>query len=92
MSFVVARMQKMKAGNLVGMGNHNQRLTDNHSNKDIDTERSYLNYDLVNRTDHYKTDIQQFINENKSSSRAVRNPIGIGFRIHVFITINVYGL
>nr|WP_269323323.1 plasmid recombination protein [Lactobacillus delbrueckii] len=29
------------------MGNHNQRLTDNHSNKDIDTERSYLNYDLV---------------------------------------------
>lgn len=72
MSFVVARMQKMKAGNLVGMGNHNQRLTDNHSNKDIDTECSYLNYDLVNRTDNYKTDIQQFINENKSSSRAVR--------------------
>lgn len=72
MSFVVARMQKMKAGNLVGMGNHNQRLTDNHSNKDIDTERSYLNYDLVNRTDNYKTDIQQFINENKLSSRAVR--------------------
>jgi len=72
MSFVVARMQKMKSGNLVGIGNHNQRLTDNHSNKDIDTERSYLNYDLVNRTDNYKTDIQQFINENKSSSRAVR--------------------
>ena len=72
MSFVVARMQKMKAGNLVGIGNHNQRFTDNHSNKDIDTERSYLNYDLVNRTDNYKTDIQQFINDNKSSSRAVR--------------------
>ena len=72
MSFVVARMQKMKSGNLVGIGNHNQRLTDNHSNKDIDTERSYLNYDLVNRTDNYKTDIQQFINDNKSSSRAVR--------------------
>src|SRR5699024_5117675 len=72
MSFVVARMQKMKAGNLVGIGNHNQRLTDNHSNKDIDTERSYLNYDLVNRTYNYKSDIQQFINDNKSSSRAVR--------------------
>ena len=72
MSYLVARMQKMKAGNLVGMGNHNQRLTDNHSNKDIDTERSYLNYDLVNRTDNYKTDIQQFINDNKSSSHAVR--------------------
>ncbi|GHN32794.1 hypothetical protein ME790_18650 [Lactobacillus delbrueckii] len=47
MGYLVARMQKMKAGNLVDMGNHNQRLTDNHSNKDIDTERSYLNYDLV---------------------------------------------
>ena len=72
MSFVVARMQKMKSGNLVALGNHNQRLTDNHSNKDIDTERSYLNYDLVNRTDNYKTDIQQFINDNKSSSRTAR--------------------
>lgn len=44
---MVARMQKMKANNLVGIGNHNQRKTDNHSNKDIDVERSHLNYDLV---------------------------------------------
>lgn len=72
MSFVVARMQKMKSGNLVGLGNHNQRKTDNHSNKDIDVERSHLNYDLVNRTENYKRDIEQFINDNKSSSRAVR--------------------
>ena len=47
MSFAVARMQKVKSGNLVGVGNHNQRNTDNHSNKDIDVERSHLNYDLV---------------------------------------------
>lgn len=72
MSFVVARMQKVKSGNLVGVGNHNQRNTDNHSNKDIDVERSHLNYDLVNRTENYKRDIEQFINDNKSSNRAVR--------------------
>lgn len=72
MSFAVARMQKVKSGNLVGVGNHNQRNTDNHSNKDIDVERSQLNYDLVNRTENYKQDIEQFINDNKSSSRAVR--------------------
>lgn len=71
-SFVVARMQKMKADNLVGVGNHNQRKTSNHSNKDIDIERSHLNYDLVNRTQNYKTDIQKFIDENKSTKRAVR--------------------
>ena len=50
MSYLVARMQKMKAPNLIGLGNHNQRKTDNHSNKEIDVSRSNLNYDLVNST------------------------------------------
>lgn len=65
-------MQKMKAPNLIGLGNHNQRKTDNHSNKEIDVSRSNLNYDLVNRTYNYKTDIEKYINGNKSSPRAVR--------------------
>lgn len=70
---MVARMQKMKADNLVGIGNHNQRKTDNHSNKDIDIERSHLNYDLVEgRTENYKTDIQNFIEEKKAGTRATR--------------------
>lgn len=73
MSYMVARMQKMKADNLVGIGNHNQRKTDNHSNKDIDVERSHLNYDLVEgRTKNYKTDIQDFIEEKKAGTRATR--------------------
>ena len=69
---IVARMEKMKSGNLIGIGNHNQRKTKNHSNKDIDKTRSHLNYDLLNRTENYKTDIENFINENKSTTRAVR--------------------
>ena len=69
MSMIVARMQKMKAENLVGIGNHNQRKTKNHSNSDIDTSLSKLNYDLVDRTQNYKTDIENFINENKSTTR-----------------------
>jgi uncharacterized protein YoxC len=72
MSMIVARMQKMKAENLIGIGNHNQRKTKNHSNPDIDTSLSELNYDLVDRTDNYKKDIENFINENKSTTRAVR--------------------
>lgn len=72
MSMIVARMQKMKAENLIGIGNHNQRKTRNHSNPDIDTSLSELNYDLVNRTDNYKKDIEKFINENKSTTRAIR--------------------
>lgn len=72
MSMIVARMVKMKSENLIGIGNHNQRKTENHSNKDIDITKSDLNYDLVNLTENYKTDIENFINKNKSSSRALR--------------------
>ena len=72
MSMIVARMQKMKAENLTGIGNHNQRKTENHSNKEIDIDRSYLNYDLVDNTQSYKKDIEKFINEKKSSPRAIR--------------------
>ncbi|MGX7010249.1 Plasmid recombination enzyme [Lactococcus chungangensis CAU 28 = DSM 22330] len=57
MSFAVARMTKLKADNLVGIGNHDQRKTTNHSNEDIDVSRSHLNYDLVaGRTNNFKTD------------------------------------
>ncbi|WP_260653899.1 plasmid recombination protein, partial [Enterococcus faecalis] len=45
MSKIVARMEKMKVGNLSGIQRHNQRETDNHSNPDIDIEKSHLNYD-----------------------------------------------
>ena len=74
MSYIVASMMKMKSANLIGIGNHNQRRFANHSNAEIDTERSHLNYDLVNRDKpiNYKTDIENYINENKSSSKAVR--------------------
>ena len=65
-------MQKMKAGNLVGIGNHNQRKSENHSNKEIDVSKAHLNYELVNRTENYKTDVEQFIEDNKSTTRAVR--------------------
>ena len=47
MSMIVARMQKMKAGNLSGIQRHNQREFLNHSNKDIDPTRTEKNYDLV---------------------------------------------
>ena len=73
MSKIVARMEKMKTGNLEGIQRHNQRETDNHSNKDIDTERSYLNYDLVNQKSiNYRKQIHKIINKQRVSKRAVR--------------------
>jgi hypothetical protein len=72
MSYCVARMEKMKSDNLVGIGNHNQRRFSNHSNKDIDVSKSHLNYDILDKAKSYKTDIEGYINANKSSKRAVR--------------------
>ncbi|PHL05823.1 plasmid recombination protein [Enterococcus faecium] len=45
MSMMVATMKKMKNGNLDGIQKHNQREFENHSNEDIDPERSDMNYD-----------------------------------------------
>ena len=72
MSYCVARMEKMKSDNLVGIGNHNQRRFSNHSNKDIDVSKSHLNYDILDKVKSYKIDIEGYINANKSSKRAVR--------------------
>ena len=72
MAYVVARMQKMKVGNLTGIENHNKRKTKNHANKDIDVTKSHLNYDLVGNSGTYHKDIMGYINKNKASTRAVR--------------------
>lgn len=74
MSHIVARMQKMKAGNLGGAYRHNERIFENHANKDIDTGRSHLNYELTDRerSVSYEKQIKDYVNENKISQRAIR--------------------
>ena len=72
MSYAVARMQKMKSGNLGGAYRHNERIFENHSNKDIDPEKTHLNYELTDRSIPYDRQIKQYINDNKISKRALR--------------------
>lgn len=74
MSYAVARMQKMKSGNLGGAYRHNERIFGNHSNKDIDPEKTHLNYELTDRDRSipYDRQIKQYINDNKISKRALR--------------------
>ena len=74
MSYAVARMQKMKSGNLGGAYRHNERIFENHSNKDIDSEKTHLNYELTDRDRSipYDRQIKQYINDNKISKRALR--------------------
>lgn len=74
MNKFVARMEKLKSDNLTGVGNHNQRKTDNHSNKEIDVSLSNKNYDLINGNEefNFKTDIENYINSTKSTKPKVR--------------------
>jgi hypothetical protein len=70
MSYIVARMEKMKVGNLGGAYRHNERIFKNHSNKDIDPNRSHLNYELTDRdrSVSYEKQIKNYVNETKISS------------------------
>lgn len=47
--YSIIRMQKFKNADLQGIQKHNQRQAKNSRNKEIDPERTKLNYDLVNQ-------------------------------------------
>ena len=73
MSYMVARMQKMKAGNLGGAYKHNERVLRALKQR-YRPSRSPLNYELTDR-DHsvsYEKQIKDYVNENKISNRAIR--------------------
>ncbi|MED3037603.1 plasmid recombination protein [Bacillus tropicus] len=45
----MAHVKKYAKGNVQGLSIHWDRKTENHSNQDIDNERSHLNYDLCEK-------------------------------------------
>ena len=47
MSMVVAHVQKFKKSDVHGMEVHNERSTERSKNRDIDREKTHLNYDLA---------------------------------------------
>ncbi|WP_100486529.1 MobV family relaxase [Sporolactobacillus pectinivorans] len=73
MAFVVCHMEKYGAGNLGSLQRHNQRETENHANKDINTQYSYLNYGLVNAYEiSYPNKIDTRIVEGVETNQAIR--------------------
>lgn len=56
------RMQKFQISDVQGIQKHNQREGKESSNKDIDSSRSHLNYDLLNRENiKYEQEIKKRI-------------------------------
>ena len=48
MSYLICHVQKFKANDMKGTQIHNQRESENSKNKDINKDRTILNYDLHN--------------------------------------------
>ncbi|WP_242230231.1 MobV family relaxase [Bacillus cereus group sp. BfR-BA-01329] len=73
MSYAICRMQKFKMRDVKGIQIHNQREKENHTNHDIESERTHLNYDLHNdgRIDYLKT-VKDKIEQNVETNRAIR--------------------
>lgn len=47
--FLMAHVEKFTQGSVNGLSIHIERKTTNHSNPDIDSDRTYLNYDLCDK-------------------------------------------
>lgn len=66
-------MKKLKAPDVKGIQIHNQREKESHSNFDIDSSCSDLNYDLLNGTRiNYNNRIQQEIDERYTGTKKIR--------------------
>ena len=71
MSYAIMRFEKRQATNVKGMENHNERKTENHSNEEIEADKSHLNYDLVSCS-NYKEAIDKELSERYTKKTAIR--------------------
>ena len=58
MSYAIIRNQKYKRENLKGIFRHNERKNENYSNKNIDKEKSHLNYSLKDPKYSYEKEFE----------------------------------
>ena len=73
MSYFVCHGQKAKSGDVKNIERHIERKNQNYKNKDIDSSKTYLNYDLHNKTySSYKKRIDDRIKEDYKGTRAIR--------------------
>ena len=63
MSYAIIRNAKYKSENLKGIYRHNERKNTNYSNKNIDKDKSYLNYSLKSPQFTYEKEFQRIQKE-----------------------------
>ena len=73
MSYLVCHVQKFKASDIKGTQIHNQRESKNSKNKDINRDRTILNYDLHNEKHiNYNYKIKEIIKDGYSVDKGIR--------------------
>ena len=63
MNYAIIRNEKYKRGNLKGIYRHNERKNTNYSNKNIDSERTPLNYHIKKPTFSYEKEFEKVKSE-----------------------------
>jgi hypothetical protein len=63
MSYAIIRNAKYKSENLKGIYRHNERRNTNYSNRNIDKDKSYLNYSLKSPQFTYEKEFQRIRKE-----------------------------
>ena len=75
MSYAIVRNEKLTRAEINGKGTHNERKAKNHSNKDIDPERTYLNYYIKKNSYKYTKELDKYLKENNLQGHLRSNSI-----------------
>ena len=59
MSYAIIRNAKYKMANLKGISRHNERKNQNYSNKNIDKDKTYLNYSIKSPQYSYEKEFER---------------------------------
>ena len=75
MSYAIVRNEKLTRAEINGEGTHNDRKAKNHTNKDIDSTRTHLNYYIKKNELTYTKEFDKYMKENNLQGHLRSNSI-----------------
>ncbi len=75
MSYAIVRNEKLTRAEVNGKGTHNNRKTKNHTNKDIDTTKTHLNYYIKKNELTYTKEFDKYLKETNVQGHLRSNSI-----------------
>jgi DNA-directed RNA polymerase subunit H (RpoH/RPB5) len=75
MSYSIVRNEKLTRAEVNGKGTHNDRKAKNHTNKDIDPAKTYLNYYIKKNELTYTKEFDKYLKENNVQGHLRSNSI-----------------